>query len=251
MRYLVLLLLALGLSGCAHNATPLDPYDPYEDLNREVFEFNQSLDAYVLEPAASVYAVVTPTFFRRGVDNFFSNASYPSVILNDFLQGKFKQGFADSGRFLLNTTVGVLGVWDPAAYVGLEEHLEDFGQTLAVWGVNSGPYVELPALGPNYARTLWDYPIAASTNLLSYIFEPTVTIPLTVLYVVNKRALLDKAAKIREQAALDPYLFTRSAYTQYRYNLIFDGTPPEDDLYDESVFDEFEEEDEPAAEPDR
>jgi phospholipid-binding lipoprotein MlaA len=251
MRYLVLLSLALGLSGCAQNATPLDPYDPYEDVNREIFEFNQALDAHVLEPAASVYSFVTPTFFRRGVDNFFSNASYPNVILNDFLQGKVEQGFADSGRFLLNTTVGVLGLWDPAKYVGLEEHLEDFGQTLAVWGVNSGPYIELPALGPTYARTLWDYPIAATTNVLAYAFEPTVTIPLTALYIINKRALLDKAAKIREQAALDPYLFTRTAYTQYRYNLIYDGNPPADDLYDESLFEDIEEEAEPATEPAR
>lgn len=251
MRYCALLLLVCGLAGCAHNSTPLNPYDPYEDGNRTVFDFNQNLDAYVLAPVASAYSSITPGFVRRGVDNFFNNARYPGVILGDVLQGKFRQGAADTGRFVVNTTVGLLGLWDAARHVGLPAHNEDFGQTLAVWGVNSGPYLELPALGPNYARTLPDYPVSVLTNTLNYVFDYQVTGPLYVLYVINKRALLDKAAKIREQAALDPYLFTRTAYMQYRENLIYDGKPPQEDLYDESLFEDIEEVGEPATAPAR
>lgn len=251
MRYLVLLVLALGLAGCAHNSTPLNPYDPYEETNRKVFEFNQALDRNVLEPVSSAYASITPDFFRRGVTNFFSNARYPGVILNNLLQGKFKQSASDTGRFLVNTTIGVLGLWDPATSMGLPAHQEDFGQTLAVWGANSGPYLELPAFGPNYARTLPDYPVSALTNVLNYVWDFQVTGPLFVLNVINTRAQLDKAVKIREQAALDPYIFTRTAYMQYRQNLIYDGDPPEEDLYDESLFDDIEEFGEPAEAPAR
>lgn len=251
MRCLVLLVLGLSLAGCAQNSTPLNPYDPYEETNRQVFEFNQTLDRTVLEPVATAYARITPGFFRRGVSNFFSNARYPGVILNNLLQGKFRESASDTGRFLVNTTVGVLGLWDPASHIGLPEHREDFGQTLAVWGANSGPYLELPAFGPNYARTLPDYPVSALTNTLNYIWGFNVTAPLYVLYAVNTRAQLDSAVKIREQAALDPYIFTRTAYMQYRQNLIYDGNPPEEDLYDESLFDEIEEFGEPAATPSR
>jgi phospholipid-binding lipoprotein MlaA len=242
LRVALLLLLLATFSGCAVNSTPLDPYDPYERTNREIFELNQKFDQYVLAPVASGYAAVTPRAVRRGVDNFFNNARYPNVILNDLLQGKVTYAFQDTGRFLLNTTVGVLGLWDPAEKLGLPAREEDFGQTLAVWGVNSGPYLELPAQGPSYTRHLADYPVAAATNMLTYAFDYQVTGPLLVLYYINKRALLEKAVKIREEAAIDPYLFTRSAYMQSRHNLIHDGNPPTDDLYDESLF-----EDEPTA----
>lgn len=237
LRLTVLLIAAL-LGGCAVNSTPLEPYDPYEEQNRKVFGFNQNLDRYVLSPVASAYATVTPGFFRRGVDNFFNNARYPKVILNDLLQGKMGHATKDTGRFLVNTTVGILGLWDPASRIGLPARNEDFGQTLAVWGANSGPYLELPALGPSYTRELSDYPVAAATNVLTYTLEFQVLAPLTALYYINKRAMLEKAVQIRDQAAIDPYLFTRSAYMQYRENLIYDGNPPQTDLYDESLFED-------------
>lgn len=240
LRLTVLLLCAAVLSGCAtKNSTPLEPYDPYEETNREVFQFNQTVDRYVLEPVASAYSSVTPRFFRRGVDNFFENASYPGTIVNDLLQGKGRMAVRDTGRFLVNTTVGLLGIWDPASRIGLPARDEDFSQTLAVWGVDSGPYLELPALGPNEARDLPDYPLGSLTNVLNYTLDAQTLGPLWVLYFINKRAMLDKAVKIREQAALDPYSFTRNAYIQYRRNQIYDGNPPQDDdLYDESLFDE-------------
>jgi len=254
LALLPLLLLGLLLGGCAHNSTPLEPYDPYERGNRKVFEFNQGLDRYVLAPVADGYAKVTPQFFRRGVENFFDNAAYPRVIINDFLQGKPEQGLQDTGRFLINTTIGLLGIWDPARLMGLPENDEDFGQTLAVWGANSGPYLELPGVGPRYTRETVDLPLGALTNVLGYVFSWNVTVPLTALYVINTRAQLDAAVKIREQAALDPYLFTRTAYMQYRENVIHDGKPPADDLYDEEFFQDdedgvMEDEADAAADP--
>lgn len=234
----VLVFAGLIVGGCAHNSTPADPYDPFERTNRKVYGFNQKLDRYVLAPVASGYAAITPRFFRHGVDNFFTNAQYPGVILNNLLQGKASEGLADTGRFLINTTIGLLGVWDPAAEMGLERHQEDFDQTLAVWGANSGPYLELPLYGPSHARTLADYPVAYATNTLTYAVESQVMAPLMVLYVINKRALLDQAVAIREQAAVDPYLFTRSAYIQHRHNLIHDGQPPAENLYDEDLFED-------------
>lgn len=249
LRLAVLPLLTVLLGGCAVNSTPLDPYDPYEAQNRSTYEFNQKLDRYLLSPVASGYAAVTPRVVRRGVDNFFNNVTYPKVILNDLLQGKMSHAAKGTGRFLVNTTIGVLGLWDPASRMGLNARSSDFGQTLAVWGANSGPYLELPALGPSYARETSDYPVAIATNPLNYIFTYHVTAPLAALYYVNKRALLETAVQIREQAAIDPYLFTRSAYMQYRENLIYEGNPPQSDLYDEELFyDDFEDlDDEPAA----
>lgn len=239
LRLAALLLLLSLLGGCATNSTPLEPYDPYEAHNRETFELNQQLDRYVLSPVASGYAAITPRIVRRGVDNFFNNVTYPKVILSDLLQGKFSQAAQGSGRFLVNTTIGVLGLWDPASRIGLPARRSDIGQTLAVWGVNSGPYIEVLGLGPNYARELSDVPAGVATNPLTYLFTYHVTAPLAALYYINKRAQLDKAVQIREQAALDPYLFTRSAYMQYRQNLIYEGNPPQEDLYDESLFDDL------------
>lgn len=242
-RAACLALMALAVSGCAHNSTPNAAYDPFEDTNRKVFGFNQRLDEYVLAPTARVYSKLTPRFVRTGVDNFFNNALYPNVILNGFLQGKPGQGMQDTGRFLVNSTIGILGLFDPATSMGLEAHNEDFGQTLAVWGVNSGPYLELPGLGPHNTRHAIDIPVQSATNVLYYAAESNVAAPLMILYYVNKRALLEKAATIRERAALDPYLFTRSAYIQYREQLIYDGSPPREDLYDDDLFDELDAED--------
>jgi len=239
LRLLILLFCAALLaSGCAKNSTPLDPYDPYEKENRDTFELNLKLDRHIMSPVASTYATVTPSAFRRGVDNFFNNVTYPKVILNDLLQGNPGYALQGTSRFLINTTIGILGLWDPAQHLGMPARNKDFGQTLAIWGANSGPYVELPAFGPSYTRELSDYPVSIATNVLTYLFTYHVTLPLAALYYVNKRAQLEGAVQIREQAALDPYLFTRSAYMQYRENLIYDGAPPHDDLYDESFFDD-------------
>ena len=243
---LVVLASALLLAGCAQNPPSGEVYDPIEPVNRKVFWFNQQLDTYVLKPAADAYVFVTPEFARRGVTNFFTNSLYPSTILNNFLQGKVGPGLTDVMRFVVNTTLGMGGLFDPATAMGLPRHDEDFGQTLAVWGLGPGAYLELPVLGPSNTRDVFRLPVDWFMNVYPGLVSNTAaTAGLTALGVVNTRANLDNALEIRREAALDPYVFTRSAYDQRRTNMIYDGSPPEQDLFDESFFDDMDEE--PAA----
>ena len=179
---------------------------------------------------------------RERVDNFFDNLQAPGFILNDLLQGKAAGAGRQTARFVVNTTVGLLGLFDPAeAWLGLAPRSEDFGQTLGVWGVESGPYVVLPLLGPSSGRDVTRYPVAYYTNLLTYATLDTLTFgTLTAVEVVNARARAERAARFRDDAAVDPYLFTRSAYRQYRRDQVFDGNPPpEADPYGD-FFDELE-----------
>lgn len=227
IQLLGLLLIAVLASGCAQ--TPQRPgaiYDPLEPANRGIYAFNDTMDEYVVGPVARGYSYVTPAFFRRGVDNFFSNLAYPGVALNDFLQGKVRQGFQDVLRFGVNSTLGIGGVFDAASTMGLPANREDFGQTLGVWGAEPGAYLVLPAFGSSNVRDVTSYPVSWYTNVTTYVGDPVTVTALYVVNYINKRALLDKAVRIREQAALDPYAFTRSAYMQYRRNLVYDGNPP-------------------------
>ncbi|MCC5858389.1 MAG: VacJ family lipoprotein [Ectothiorhodospiraceae bacterium] len=229
------LLLALLLGGCA--GTPPMPdeqvHDPLENVNRRIYAFNEQLDRYIAKPAADAYVFVTPRFARRGVTNFFDNARYPGTVVNGALQGKWGQAGRDSGRFLLNSTIGLLGLFDVATPLGLEQHNEDFGQTLAVWGTPEGTYLVLPVMGPSTTRDVHDYPVGMATNVVTYLGGWALIGPLYALDLVNLRANLDQAARFRSEAALDEYVFTRSAYRQYRNNLIFDGEVPERDLFDD------------------
>lgn len=233
-------LLGLALAGCASQPVAEgETYDPLEEVNRDVYAFNDGLDRYVLAPAARGWTAVTPQFVRTGVDNFIDNAGYINVILNDFLQGKPAQGVRDTGRFLTNSTIGVLGLFDVATHLGMPAHDEDFGQTLGTWGSDQGAYLMLPAFGPSSSRDITSYPVAALTNVLNYTLDGGVLLGLKVLDAVNTRAQLDKAVKIRDQAALDPYLFTREAWIQHRRQLVYDGNPPLE-YYDEFFEDEAE-----------
>ncbi|MCG8435004.1 MAG: VacJ family lipoprotein, partial [Gammaproteobacteria bacterium] len=152
-RYTRLLLSAVCLAFLAGCAAPekRTPGDPLEPFNRAMFKFNDAVDRAVIKPVAKGYAK-TPKPFRKGVNNFFSNLSAPVTIINNFLQGKFKKAFSDTGRFLMNSTIGLFGIFDPASRVGLARHREDFGQTLGAWGVPSGPYLVIPFLGPSTVR---------------------------------------------------------------------------------------------------
>ena len=160
-RHIGILLLVLLLGACATSpevqtsaaTTPRAEYDPWEPLNRGVYGFNRGVDKVTLKPIATAYRNATPGFVQRGVSNFFANLRTPLTIINQLLQGKGGAAISDSGRLLLNTTLGIGGLFDPATAAGLEEHDEDFGQTLAVWGVSDGPFVMVPLLGP---RTLRD-----------------------------------------------------------------------------------------------
>ncbi|MDQ6951272.1 MAG: VacJ family lipoprotein [Mariprofundales bacterium] len=223
MKKVALIILCLLVTACA---TAKNQHDPLEGYNRGVDQFNTILDKVTLKPTAQGYGRITPGPIRTMVSNFFDNSTYMNVVLNDFLQGKGKQGSADFGRFLLNTTLGVGGLFDPATSVGLIKHDEDLGQTLAVWGVGQGGYVVYPLFGPNSYRDTPDFVTSTLSDVLFWVSlsaAPAITIPLTILKAIDKRYRLIGAANLRDDMALDPYVFTREAWRQHRKYLIFDG----------------------------
>ncbi|MGH8663254.1 MAG: MlaA family lipoprotein, partial [Burkholderiales bacterium] len=219
----IMLVLVGAVSGCAHT----NPRDPLEQFNRGVYSFNDTLDNVVLKPVATGYRTVTPQFVRTGVRNFFSNLDDVTVVINGVLQFKIPQALSDTGRFILNSTVGLLGFIDVATHLGLEKHNEDFGQTLGYWGVGSGPYLVLPFLGPSSFRDgVGRFVDAFYTDVVWYIDHiRTRNILVGTRVVSNREALLD-SEKILEAAALDRYSFIRDAYLQRRRNLVYDGSPP-------------------------
>ncbi|RMH06094.1 MAG: VacJ family lipoprotein [Nitrospirae bacterium] len=239
--------------GCAGPPQPRpEAYDPLENMNRSFHVFNTKVDELVMQPVVDAYIDWVHENWRLSISNFFDNLSYPNVIVNTFLQGKFRQGFVDTGRFLINTTLGVGGLFDAASVFGLEEHDEDFGQTLAVWGVGEGPYLTLPFLGPSTMRDLPDLGGSALTNVFTYVGTPVLvagvaaTSPLAVLAFIDKRARADRALRARDELALDSYVFTREAYRQHRTFLIYDGNPPMPELFAEEdlqIFEDLEQED--------
>lgn len=252
-RAAAMLLIAALIGGCATTSEPGQPSaeaegsvetsdasaegmpDPLEGFNRGVFTFNEKLDDYALEPAANAWIAVTPEVARNSVGNFFANLGAPGQVLNNALQGKGQAAATDGARFLVNSTLGLAGLFDVASGVGLETRSEDFGQTLGVWGVDSGAYLMLPLLGPSSARDVTRYPVSWYTDILTYVSLDTVTqVGLTGINIINTRAQLGRALSIRDEAALDPYAFTRSSYEQRRRNQIYDGNPPgggDDDPY--------------------
>jgi phospholipid-binding lipoprotein MlaA len=245
----LILLNSLLMSGCASLEGPTDPSDPFESYNRSMNSFNSNVDRYVLKPVAQGYNAVTPTFVQKGVGNFFSNLDDVVVIFNDLFQFKFKQLASDTGRVVINTTIGLFGLIDWASEMGLEKHNEDFGQTLGHWGVASGPYLILPFFGPSTVRDaggmLTDSAYFDPIN--NEVDEPWVfpnrnrntSTALTVVKVIDLRAGLLKAESVLNEAALDPYIYLREAFLQRRNNLVHDGNPPVnkdsdiDDLFDE------------------
>jgi len=220
-------------TGCATLGSADERDDPLEPVNRPVFRFNDALDEAVLKPVAEAYVKVTPQPVRAAVSRFFDNVGYLNVVLNDLLQGKGEQGLGDAGRFLLNSTVGVLGLFDVATNLGLEQHEEDFGQTLGVWGAGEGAYLVLPVLGPSSIRDAPGIAVSVVTNLLFYVGEWTIAIPLAVLGAIDARARAIDAFEFIDQAALERYAFIREAYRQRRDFLIHDGSPPPQEISDE------------------
>jgi len=223
------------LGGCA--SVPKDEtYDPIEPVNRVTFKFNDVLDKIILKPLSDGYIAVVPDKGRVIVSNFFDNALYVNTILNDFLQGKGGQGASDLGRFLVNSTLGIGGLFDPATSMGMEKHQEDFGQTLGTWGVGQGAYLVLPVYGPNTTR---DAPGIAVSTVTSGVFwagvflAPAITIPISILATMDLRSRASNALRFVNESALDPYVFTREAWVQHRTFLIYDGNPPEDNLDDD------------------
>lgn len=236
MKKIPLLILLLLFSACA---TVQNERDPIQPLNRATDSLNNALDRVALKPLAKGYKVITNKGVRTAVSNFYDNTTYLNTVLNSFLQGKGQQGLNDLGRFLLNSTVGLLGIADVASSVGLDKHQEDFGQTLAVWGVPQGAYMVYPFYGPNSARNTPDFITSTATDALfwgSLILSPQITIPLTVLKYIDLRARLEGASDMRDDMALDPYIFTREGWRQNRTFKIYDGSPPEETSEDDDPF---------------
>ncbi|MFL2555535.1 MAG: VacJ family lipoprotein [Gammaproteobacteria bacterium] len=215
------------LVGCATTKTTnnLIEEDTLEPANRVFFDINESIDKALIKPIAETYVDVTPNFIRTSITNFFDNLAYLNVILNSLLQGKVEQGFSDAMRFVSNTTLGIGGLFDVATTMGFAENNEDFGQTLAVWGVDEGSYLYIPFFGPNTVRDSTDFVPSTLLNPFYYI-SSAMLFPITAINAVNKRANLLEASNIRDEAAVDPYSFTREAHLQQREYLIHDGNPP-------------------------
>jgi phospholipid-binding lipoprotein MlaA len=244
LRSLLLVALVMGSAGCASRdaATRTEAYDPFEPVNRAFYRVNDLGDRYLLRPVAVGYTRGVPSQLRAGVRNVFSNIRYPITIVNALLQGKFEQAGQDSGRFLLNSTVGLGGLFDPATRIGLTENEEDFDQTMTVWGVAQGPYLVIPLLGPRTTRhAVGDFVDAPLSPFLSFADgDLSVTLGLWLIYQVDGRSrLLDADQQVFE--AFDPYLFVRDAYYQNRQYRALDGDVPEDDSYlDDADFDDGE-----------
>ena len=227
MRLLLACAFVVLASGCA-TTKGSDPRDPWEPMNRATFEFNDAADRAVLKPVAETYVKVVPGFAREGVSNFFENLADVGTGLNNILQGKAGEGVSDLGRVVVNTTVGIFGLWDVATPMGLEKHNEDFGQTLGWWGVPSGPYFVIPFLGPSTARDAPARIVDPSWYYSKAIDNNTIYWSLWGLDQVRIRANLLKAESVIEQAALDRYTFIRDAWLQRRRNMVYDGKPPKE-----------------------
>lgn len=223
-------ILLLMLQACSTTVAHPDPADPWEGMNRDIFAFNDQVDKYALKPAAKGYQWIMPTFADTGVTNFFSNLKDIGVFINDFLQAKPKQGGMDAARFLVNSTVGIAGFIDVATMIDLPKHEEDFAQTLAVWGVPRGPYLVIPVLGPSSVRGVGGYVGDAAVHPLSYtgFFGSSalswgLSAGLRSVEVIDVRADFLGAEAVASEAAVDRYIFFRSAYMQRRDYLINDG----------------------------
>jgi phospholipid-binding lipoprotein MlaA len=232
LRVLGLLVAAALLVGCATPGTR-DPSDPWEGFNREVFAFNSDFDRVYLKPVARGYRAITPQVVDDGVTNFFANAGDPVVAINSVLQGKPAEGLNAFTRFVFNTTFGVLGIFDFAgAYMDLPKQNEDFGQTLAVWGVPDGPYLVVPFLGPGSLRdTPASFVDLYLEPLTYYDADEGLAWGLVAVRIVDTRADLLPLEAVVEEITFDPYLTLRDAYLQRRAFLVRDGAPPpqEDD----------------------
>ncbi len=255
------LLFTLGLSCVLSACVTLSPnaprskQDPLESWNRGVYKFNDVIDRGVAKPLARGYVKVIPKPARVGVSNFFANLSTPKVMVNDLLQGKLKAAANDLGRFVMNTTIGLAGLLDPATRAGLDRNEADFGQTLGRWGVHSGPFLELPIFGPSDLRD------APSRFLVDSQFSPLVHhVTNPHHYLVKNRyekwglkgiELLDKRAELLDyddtlKNIYDPYAFIRDAYLQRRAYMM-GGKGKEDALPDPDLDADTPPSDAPAA----
>lgn len=227
-KLLALLFATLLSAGCATvpPGAGSNPVDPWEAYNRNVFEFNEGADAYVIKPLAEGYVKVVPEPIRDCIGNIFRNVGDVGNALNNLLQGKPYEASSDICRVVINSTVGLLGCFDVASKVGLTRSSEDFGQTLGKWGIKPGPYFVLPLLGPSTIRDTFGRVADVYTDPVTYIQYDAYQIAAQATRTVDLRASLLQASRLLEGAALDKYQFVRDGYLQRRRSLIYDGNPP-------------------------
>jgi phospholipid-binding lipoprotein MlaA len=200
--------------------------DPWEGFNRDLYAFHEGVDTAVLEPVARGYRAVTPSPVREGVMNFLRNLRGPVIFANDVLQGEPGRAGTTAGRFAINTTLGVAGIFDPASSMGLERHDEDFGQTLAVWGVPEGPYLFIPLMGPSTVRD-------TAGRVVDTVFDPLTwaefddvdtarTARGVTTGIATRESVIEAVDDVRENS-LDPYVSIRSSYVLLRQSAIQNG----------------------------
>ncbi len=241
--------LVLAVGACASTDSQADMaggvHDPYEGLNRSIFAFNEAADRAVIAPAARAYEVLTPEFARQGVSNALGNLNEPVVFANDLLQGESGRAGDTFYRFFVNSTIGILGLWDAAGHFGVEGHDEDFGQTLAVWGVDPGPFIVLPLFGPSNLRDVVGTGVDIGLDPLTYVeigndddTDLAYRAGTGVLGALNARIALDDAlTAMREQP--EPYIAMRRIYTQTREAEIRNGREAENPYEDLPEFDDY------------
>lgn len=203
--------------------------DPFEELNRKTYEFNEKLDSKILKPTAQAYSKLPPPV-KKGVTNFFNNLEEVDTSVNQLLQGKPKKSINDITRFVINSTIGIAGLFDVATKMGLERHEEDFGQTLAVWGVGEGPYIMLPVLGPSTLRDTLSRPVSSFLSVTFHMTETDVNIALKSVDALETR---ERLLEVESLLSGDKYAFVKDAYIQSMYYEIKDGIDVEDEFVDD------------------
>lgn len=224
VRALVLACAVTLSAGCATTAS--NPADPLERYNRAVFSFNDGLDKALIKPAAEAYVAVLPAPVRTGVGNVFGNLGEPWIAVNSLLQGKLLDALSDATRFLLNSTVGIVGIFDVATEAGLDKNDEDLGQTLGHWGVGEGPFVVLPFFGPRTLRDAVAFPVdMMGDDVWAISHVPTRNV-LTAVRLTHSRSRVLGIDKTLEEGTLDKYSYVRDFYLEQRRYKVFDGNPP-------------------------
>jgi len=225
LKFLLIIPVIFSAS-CASVSAP-DERDPWESFNRSIHTFNTTFDDAIARPVAEAYQFVTPDFVETGVSNFFGNLGDVGTVVNDILQGKIEQAMQDLTRFVFNSTFGLLGLFDVATHMDLPKHDEDFGQTLATWGLGDGAYLVLPLLGPSSVRDASGLVVDLGyLDPITYIEDDEARWSLIALRAIDTRADLLEATRIMEKSGIEPYVFQRNAYYQIREHQIFDGNPP-------------------------
>ena len=219
LTFITICLITL-MTGC----TTVENKDPLEGINRGVYKFNDVSDKALFKPIAGAYKAVMPTPVQSGVNNFFANLKTFVTSINQVLQFKFSKAAESAGRFVINSTIGIAGLFDVASKQGIPQYKEDFGQTLGYWGVGNGAYLMLPILGPSTLRdTVGLVTETYTVDPLMYIDDVAVRNSLVATKFIDARAQLLPGSDLLDEAALDPYAFMRDAYLQRRANQVADG----------------------------